>query len=117
MNTREAKNYMSKKQENRQKQPEPIIELKSPPPPGGRCDCCGQLVPDPGSTSQHLRCPICYGSKGGVGKEKWHARKGNLMRRCYACNQCGFDWTVDVKEIIEPLQIQYQEIKIQTRGE
>lgn len=72
------------------------------------------VVPPKSAVPKHRQCPICYGGKGGKGVEKWWRRvSGTMVKRCYKCDQCGFDWTVDVRTHTEVLKIEYQEIEVQ----
>ncbi len=59
---------------------------------------------------KHRQCRLCFNGRGGVGVHKWHNRKGNATRTCYRCNQCGFEWTVQVRRITESIVIEWQEV-------
>ena len=62
----------------------------------------------------HRQCPCCFGGRGGVGKEKWWRRvSGTLVRRCYACDQCGFQWTADVRTHSVVEKIEFQQIHVE----
>jgi len=44
------------------------------------------------------QCPVCYDNLGGVGTRRWQRQvNGPLVKRCYSCNQCGIQWTVDIR--------------------
>jgi hypothetical protein len=110
---------MSKKHFHQPKPPEPeqLKTVLSSPQPGDRCPCCDQLVHDPNAIPKQRQCPLCWGTAKGVGQEKWHRRvSGTLMKQCFVCNQCGHDWTADVRTVVEPLRVEYQEVRIETRG-
>ena len=63
---------------------------------------------------KHRQCPSCFGGKGGVGLEKWWKRvSGTLVKRCYACNQCGYQWTATVRTISNVLKIESQEVQVE----
>jgi hypothetical protein len=45
-------------------------------------------------------CPICYDGYGGKGREKWRRpASGTLTRINYDCNQCGHNWSADVRTV------------------
>jgi len=45
-------------------------------------------------------CPICFGEYGGVGREKWRRpTSGTLTRINYNCNQCGHNWSADIRRV------------------
>lgn len=53
--------------------------------------------PQDEKTPKHLQCPICFEGYGGKGKRRWQRRvSGRQVRRCYSCEECGHNWTVDV---------------------
>lgn len=48
---------------------------------------------------KHLRCPICFDGRGGTAaRKKWQRQvNGVLLKRCYACGECGVEWVVEVR--------------------
>jgi hypothetical protein len=69
--------------------------------------------PAPRVVPKHRQCPQCYGGRGGVGVERWHSRKGAIMRTCYQCDTCGFDWIANIKTVSQALSIEWQEVEIE----
>lgn len=67
---------------------------------------------------KHKQCPSCFSGFGGVGKRKWWRRvSGVLTRMCYSCDQCGYNWAVDVRTTIseesnQPIQRPIQDDKL-----
>lgn len=61
----------------------------------------------------HLRCPCCWNGYGGkAARRKWQRQvSGPLVQRCYVCDQCGTEWTVDVR-VEEVDGIEWVETKI-----
>lgn len=59
----------------------------------------GALVCEPNEIKPHLRCPACWGrDKGKAGRRKWQRQvNGPLVKRCYACDECGAEWVVEVR--------------------
>lgn len=56
---------------------------------------------------KHLQCPACYTGRGGVAaRRKWSRQvSGTLQKRCYACDKCDCEWTVDVRyEVIDDIE-------------
>lgn len=62
---------------------------------------------------QHLRCPCCWDGLGGrASRRKWSQQvNGPLQKRCYACNQCGTEWVVEVRSEVED-DIEYIQIRV-----
>lgn len=55
----------------------------------------------------HLRCPCCWNGLGGKAeRRKWQRQvHGSLVERCYACDQCGAEWTVEVRvEVVDGIE-------------
>lgn len=74
-----------------------------------------RLTPEPKEreVKKHLRCPLCWEGRGGRAKrEKWRRQvSGPLQKRCYACNECGCEWVVEVRcEVVD--DIQYTETQL-----
>jgi hypothetical protein len=80
-----------------------LERLKSLPPTGTHgdaCSCNQQSPVDAANTVKpHLRCPACYKGLGGKAKRrKWQRQvSGVLVQRCYSCDTCGAEWTVEVR--------------------
>lgn len=62
---------------------------------------------------KHRQCPACYGGRGGVGKERWHTRKGAVMRVCFQCIVCGFDWIANLKTVSQPVSVEWTEAEVE----
>jgi transposase-like protein len=72
---------------------------------------------------EHMKCPSCFGERGGVGRRGWWRRiNGTLVKRQYICKVCGFDWTVEERthSVIESIEyndiiVQHRDIDMETR--
>lgn len=62
----------------------------------------------PPHVKPHLRCPICWHNYGGrAGRRKWHRAVSTTMQlRCYSCDQCGHEWTVERKRAMNDAGIE-----------
>ncbi len=63
---------------------------------------------------KYKQCPSCYGGRGGIGVERWHRRiNGVLLKKCYQCDTCGFDWTATVRTVTETVNVQYHDVQVE----
>lgn len=63
---------------------------------------------------KHRQCPACYGGRGGVGKRKWQTKINSVLARiCYACNICGFQWSVKTKTVRTPIELEWDEVEVE----
>lgn len=62
---------------------------------------------------EHMRCPSCYGGRGGVGVPNgWARMNGSLVKRYYKCDTCGHTWSAIVKTHTTILAIEHREIEV-----
>ena len=61
---------------------------------------------------KYRRCPICFAGYGGVGQLKWtRGVSSTLTKRCYTCDQCAFQWTIEVRREVIAMELQHFEVK------
>jgi hypothetical protein len=75
----------------------PPVEVPSEPANAAAPPTNGKADHD--KIKPHLRCPVCWKTLGGKASRRkwWRQITGSKHQRCYGCDQCGTEWTVEVE--------------------
>lgn len=70
----------------------------------------GTEQPETPKIPKHRQCPVCHNGYGGKGIPKWWRRiHSTLVKRAYTCDQCGTNWTADIRTQSVVTKIEYKE--------